>query len=305
MTGSEAAAGADAAGAADAAAGPEAVAGTTAGEAGRAARRICLRLAYEGTRYSGWQVQPGRDTVQGVLAAAIERVTGERVDPRGASRTDAGVHALDQVAAFATTAALEPAAWMRALNAHLPPDVSVLAAAAAPPDFDPVAAAIRKRYRFRIHDAPWRPVLQRQLVWHWRGRLDCGRMAEAAAHLVGTHDFTSFETTPSTRQSRVRAIHELSVLRPPVTDDAAGAEVWIEVEGNGFLYNMVRIIAGSLVMVGAGRRPPGWLAEALAARSRPAAGPTAPPQGLVLVRIDLDPDPHRDSCRDSPHRSDR
>jgi tRNA pseudouridine38-40 synthase len=239
--------------------------------------------------------------VQGVVAAAIERVSGERVDPRGASRTDAGVHALDQVAAFTTTAAHEPATWMRALNAHLPADVCVLAAAAAPPDFDPVAAAVRKRYRYRVHDAPWRPVLQRQLVWHWRGRLDCGRMAEAAAHLVGTHDFTSFETTPSTRQSRVRTIHELSVIRPPVTDDAAGAEVWLEVEGNGFLYNMVRIIAGSLVMVGAGRRPPGWLAEALAARSRPVAGPTAPPQGLVLVRIDLDPDP----CLDSPHRSDR
>jgi tRNA pseudouridine38-40 synthase len=270
--------GSDAAGvtAVDAAAAP-----TMGGEAGPAARRICLRLAYEGTRYSGWQVQPGRDTVQGVVAAAIERVSGERVDPRGASRTDAGVHALDQVAAFTTTAAHEPATWMRALNAHL--------------------AAVRKRYRYRVHDAPWRPVLQRQLVWHWRGRLDCGRMAEAAAHLVGTHDFTSFETTPSTRQSRVRTIHELSVIRPPVTDDAAGAEVWLEVEGNGFLYNMVRIIAGSLVMVGAGRRPPGWLAEALAARSRPVAGPTAPPQGLVLVRIDLDPDP----CLDSPHRSDR
>jgi tRNA pseudouridine38-40 synthase len=265
------------------------------------ARRICLRIAYEGTRYSGWQVQPGRETVQGTLAAAIERVSSERVQPRGASRTDAGVHALDQVVAFTTAASLEPGTWMRALNANLPADVAVLAAAAAPPDFDPVDAAVRKRYRYRIHDAPWRPVLQRHLVWHWRGRLDCGRMREAAAHLVGTHDFTSFETTPSTRQSRVRTIHELAVSRPPVADDAAGAEVWIEVEGDGFLYNMVRIIAGSLVLVGAGRRPPGWLAEALAARSRPDAGPTAPPQGLVLARIDLDPDP----CLDCPRNLDR
>jgi len=276
-------------------------AGAAAAGSGPAGRRICLRLAYEGTRYSGWQVQPGRETVQGTLALAIERVSGERVEPRGASRTDAGVHALDQVAAFTAAAALEPGTWLRALNANLPADVAVRSAAAAPPDFDPVAAAVRKRYRYRIHDAPWRPVLQRHLVWHCRGRLDCGRMAEAAAHLVGTHDFTSFETTPSTRRSRVRTIHELTVSRPPVADDATGAEVWIEVEGNGFLYNMVRIIVGSLAMVGAGRRTPGWLAEAVAARSRPAAGPTAPPQGLVLARIDLDPDP----CPEYPRNSAR
>ena len=144
-----------------------------------------------------------------------------------------------------------------------------------------------KRYRYRIHDAAWRPVLDRHLVWRWRGRLDELRMREAAAALVGEHDFTSFESTPSTRLSKVRTIHSLGVSRPPLADDAAGAEVWIEVEGNGFLYNMVRIIAGSLVMVGAGLRPPEWLTAALAARSRPAAGPTAPPQGLVLVSIDL------------------
>jgi tRNA pseudouridine38-40 synthase len=160
-------------------------------------------------------------------------------------------------------------------------------------DFDPFAAAVGKRYRYRIHDAAWRPVLARHLVWHWRGRLDCGRMREAAAHLVGEHDFTSFETTPSARLSKVRTIHEVAVTRPALEADAAGAEAWIEVEGNGFLYNMVRIIAGSLVMVGAGRREPGWLGEALAARRRPAAGPTAPPQGLVLVSTRLDPDPWR------------
>jgi tRNA pseudouridine38-40 synthase len=112
-------------------------------------------------------------------------------------------------------------------------------------------------------------------------------MREAAAALVGEHDFTSFETTPSTRLSKVRTIHELGVSRHSGPDDAAGAEVWIEVEGNGFLHNMVRIIAGSLVMVGAGRRQTEWLGQALAARNRPAAGPTAPPQGLVLVSIQL------------------
>jgi tRNA pseudouridine38-40 synthase len=113
-------------------------------------------------------------------------------------------------------------------------------------------------------------------------------MRTAAAALVGEHDFTSFETTPSTRLSKVRTIHALEVFRPPLADDVAGAEVWVEVEGDGFLYNMVRIITGSLVMVGSGKRRPEWIREVIAARSRPAAGPTAPPQGLVLVSIDLD-----------------
>jgi len=262
-------------------------------------RRIGLRLAYEGTRYSGWQMQPGRCTVQGTLAAAIRSISGETVVPRGASRTDAGVHALDQVAAFTTGGALSAATWARALNARLPEDVVVRAARDVAADFDPVAAATRKRYRYRLHDATWRPVLARHLVWRWRGRLDEASMAKAAAALVGEHDFTSFETTPSTRRTKVRTIHALSVHRPALADDPAGAEVWIEVEGNGFLHNMVRIIAGSLVMVGAGRRSVGWLAEALAARRRAAAGPTAPAQGLVLAAIELE----RDGWPESPSSS--
>jgi len=251
------------------------------------ARRIAVRLAYEGTRYSGWQAQPGRSTVQGEIAAAIRRVSGEEALVKGASRTDAGVHALDQVAAFTSTSGHSADVWVRALNATLPPDIAVREGREVGPEFDPVSAAVKKRYRYRIHDAAWRPVLDRHLVWRWRGRLDESRMREASAALVGEHDFTSFETTPSTRISKIRTIHALEVLRPPLTTDAAGAELWIEVEGNGFLYNMVRIIAGSLVMVGAGRRAPEWLGEALVARSRPAAGPTAPPQGLVLLAIDL------------------
>lgn len=250
-------------------------------------RRIAIRLAYEGTRYSGWQAQPGRTTVQGTLAAAIQAVSGETVVPQGASRTDAGVHALDQVAAFTSTSGHAAEVWVRALNATLPPDITVREGREVPEDFDPVSAAVRKRYRYRIHDAVWKPVLDRHLVWRWRGRLDEARMREAAVALLGEHDFTSFETTPSTRRSKIRTIHSLEVTRPALAVDAPGAEVWLEVEGNGFLYNMVRIIAGSLVIVGAGRRPPAWLGEALAARSRPAAGPTAPPHGLVLAAIDL------------------
>jgi len=252
-------------------------------------RGIGLRLAYEGTRYSGWQAQPGRATVQGVLAAAIHAVSGETLVPRGSSRTDAGVHALDQIVAFVSESPLEAPVWGRALDANLPADVSVVAAAEVPTDFDPVTAAVAKTYRYRIHDAPWKPVLQRHLVWRWRSRLDTAAMTAAAAALVGEHDFSSFEKGPSQRLSKTRTIHRLDVVRPRAPAVPSGGEVWVEVEGNGFLHNMVRIIVGSLVLVGTGRRAPSWLAGVVAARDRTAAGPTAPPEGLVLLSTRLPP----------------
>lgn len=264
------------------------------------AQTIRLRLAYAGTRYAGWQVQPDRITVQGTVAEAIRRVSGEEVVLRGASRTDAGVHALDQVAAFVTLSQLEPEVWGRALNAYLPPDITVTACDRGPTGFNPVAASVSKRYRYRIYDAAAKPVLSQHLVWRWWGGLDVATMQAAAPALVGEHDFTSFERIPSTRRSKVRTIFSLSVTRQAVLGGGPEAEVWIEVEGNGFLYNMVRIIAGSLVMVGAGRRSPEWLAEALAAKSRPAAGPTAPPQGLCLVAIRLAPDAETPDAKTDP-----
>ena len=265
-------------------------------------RTICLRLAYEGTRYSGWQMQPGRMTVQGTVAAAIHAISGEEIVPRGSSRTDAGVHALDQVVSFTSGKDLTAGVWVRALNAKLPPDITVLDGREAAAGCDPTRAAVKKRYRYRIHDAPWRPVLSRHLVWRWKSRLDAAAMQAAADVLVGEHDFTSFETTPSTRLSKVRTIHAIDVSRPPLHEGDPNAEVWVEVEGNGFLYNMVRIIAGSLVMVGSGRRTRDWLAGALAARSRPTAGPTAPPEGLVLLETTLSPDvAWQNSPTDSDH----
>jgi tRNA pseudouridine38-40 synthase len=274
-------------------------------------RTIRLTLAYEGTRYSGWQIQPGRATVQGVLAEAIRGVTGEAIMPRGSSRTDAGVHALGQVVAFTTMSRLEPGVWVRALNAKLPSDITVVDGFDAPDGFDPIWAAVRKRYRYRIHDAAWRPVLQRHLVWRWKSRLDAPAMQAAANELLGEHDFSSFETTPSSRLSKVRTIHSAEVFRHSGYDDAADAEVWLEVVGNGFLYNMVRIIMGSLVMVGCGKRKPEWIREVIAARNRPVAGPTAPPQGLVLVSIELDLDVSKtpassnpaSACQKSPNSS--
>jgi tRNA pseudouridine38-40 synthase len=251
-------------------------------------RTLLLRLAYEGTRFSGWQAQPGRRTVQGVLAEAITAVSGESLLPKGASRTDAGVHAVDQVVGFTTTKDHEPDVWRRALNANLPEDVVVLTAQEAPVSFDPVGAAVSKRYRYRIHDATNRPVLARRFVWRWKSLLDAVAMQRAASHLIGEHDFSSFENPSSPRLSKVRRITSLEIGRRQGADGTNDAEVWIEVEGNGFLYNMVRIIAGTLVMVGCGKRSSDWLAEVVAGRRRALAGPTAPPQGLSLIRIDLD-----------------
>ena len=148
-------------------------------------RTIRLTLAYEGTRFSGWQSQPGRTTVQGTLAGAIREVSGEEVVPRGSSRTDAGVHALGQVVSFETTAEHDARTWVRAINARLPPDVTVVDGEEAAAGFDPVWGAVSKIYRYRIHDAPWRPVLARHLVWRWKSRLDLDAMLDAAAALVG------------------------------------------------------------------------------------------------------------------------
>lgn len=252
-------------------------------------RTIRLTLAYEGTRYNGWQTQPGLPTVQGTLANAIAAVSGETILPRGSSRTDAGVHALGQIAAFETAAVHDAGTWVRALNARLPADITVVDGEEVPHGYDPVRGAVSKVYRYRIHDAPFRPVLSRHLVWRWKSRLDLDAMLAAAPALVGEHDYTSFETAPSTRLSSVRTIHRLDLVRRRGGDDLPGAEIWVEVEGNGFLHNMVRIIVGSLVMVGCGKRSPDWLTGVLAARHRPSAGPTAPPQGLVLVSITIDP----------------
>ncbi len=252
-------------------------------------RTLLLRLAYEGTRFSGWQFQPGRRTVQGTLAEAITAVSGETVLPKGSSRTDAGVHAVDQLVGFATAKDYAADVWRRALNAHLPEDVVVHFAREAPAGFDPVAAAVGKRYRYRIHDAADRPVLARKFVWRWKSPLDVAAMRIAAAGLVGEHDFSSFENPSSPRRSKVRRITSIDVRRRQGGDDMPTAEVWVEIEGNGFLYNMVRIIVGTLVLVGCGKRQPGWVGDVLAARRRPLAGPTAPPQGLLLLRTDLDP----------------
>ena len=242
-------------------------------------RTIKLTIAYDGTDYAGWQIQPDRPTVQSVLEEAIQRVTGDHSRTLASGRTDAGVHALGQVVGFRTESKLTPEVLVRALNANLPDDIAVLDAAEVADLFHPIGDSIKKRYRYVIHDAEIRDIFRRRYAWHCRYRLDVEPMARAAEVLLGTHDFSSFESAGAPRESSVRTITDISVVRH-------GNRIEIEVEADGFLYNMVRAIVGTLVEIGRGSMAEGWMHQVLSAKNRKAAGPTAPPEGLFLVKVD-------------------
>src|ERR1700736_6739519 len=240
-------------------------------------RNIKLVLSYDGTDFNGWQTQPGFRTVQETLEKGIAALTGERVRANASGRTDAGVHAVGQVVNFYSNTAHAPAVLVRALNAHLPPDVVVREAADVPQAFDANRDARRKLYRYVIHDGAVPDVFLRRHCCHSRKRLDAAAMARAAAPLRGRHDFHSFETDWPNRMSSVRTITHLAVNR-------FGDWIWIDVEADGFLYNMVRAIAGTLMNVGRGFWPEEQVAAILNAEDRTEAGPTAPAQGLFLMR---------------------
>lgn len=246
------------------------------------ARWLKLILAYDGGAYAGWQVQPDKPTVQGTLEAALRQITQETIRVTAAGRTDAGVHALGQVAGFATATWLTNAELQRALNAVLPSDVAVLSLEDAPKDFHATRDALAKRYRYQIHNGRTPSVFDRHYAWHYPQPLDAALMHAAGQALVGRHDFSSFETAGSERPDSIRTIHELSVARG---SEALADRVTIEVAGDGFLYNMVRTIVGTLVEVGLGARDLNWPAMVLAARDRRKAGQTAPPHGLFLVSV--------------------
>jgi tRNA pseudouridine38-40 synthase len=241
-------------------------------------RNFKLTLSYDGTDFSGWQTQPGQRTVQETLEQAIGKLNGEPIRVNASGRTDAGVHALGQVANFFSTTSLAPAVLLRAINAHLPHDVSVLAVEDVPPEFDANRHAVRKLYRYVIHDGDVPSPFLRCYACHSRRKLDAAAMARAATALCGKHDFRCFETEWPNRVSSVRTITHLAVNR-------FGDYLWLDVEADGFLYNMVRAIAGTLMNVGRGYWPEPQVAEILAAGDRTLAGPTAPPQGLFLVRV--------------------
>lgn len=241
-------------------------------------RNIKLILSYDGTEFSGWQRQPDRRTVQQTLEEAIGRLTGVESTTNASGRTDAGVHAIGQVVHFYTESAHEPETFVKALNAMLPPDVRVYAAEDVRQAFHATLDAKAKLYRYVIDNAKVADPFQVRHAWHVFPKLDSAAMHRAAQSLKGRHDFHSFETNWPNRTSSVRTITHIAVNR--VNDF-----VWVDVEADGFLYNMVRSITGTLVEVGKGKWPESKVATILAAEDRREAGPTAPPQGLFLVRV--------------------
>ncbi len=242
-------------------------------------RNIKLTLSYDGTAFSGWQTQPGFRTVQETLETAIAKVTDEApIRANGSGRTDAGVHAVGQVANFRSSTRLECDTIIRAINAHLPDDVAVTEAAEVQQDFDANRHALRKLYRYVIHDGVVPSPFLRRYCCQSRQKLDAEAMRRAAQALVGRHDFHSFETNWPNRASSVRTITHLALSR-------VGDWIWLDVEADGFLYNMMRAIAGTLMNVGRGFWPESEVAAILAAADRDQAGPTAPAQGLFLMRV--------------------
>ncbi len=240
-------------------------------------QNLKLVLAYDGTDFHGWQRQAGVRTVQEEVEAVLRRVLGHPVHVQGASRTDAGVHARGQVANVLTSSPIPLENLKRAIGCRLPPDVALLHVGVVPPEFHASAAALGKLYRYRIFAATGRPVgmLAARYTWHVWHPLDLERLRAAVARLVGTHDFAGFASQGSPRASAVRTVRRIDVRR-------CGDEVQCDVEGDGFLYNQVRNMVGTLVEIGRGRWPPERAAEILASGDRRLAGPTAPPQGLCL-----------------------
>jgi tRNA pseudouridine38-40 synthase len=248
-----------------------------------------ITLAYDGAGYVGWQRQDNGVSIQAQIEDALRALDGRDVTVTGAGRTDAGVHALGQVAAFTLARELEPEAVARALNGHLSRDIRVIAAEQAPPGFHPQFSAHRKTYRYRMWQDEVMSPFEREYAWHVPGPLDIEAMSAAARQLEGRHDFVAFQAAGSSVATTEREIFE-SVFRTPNlaprTPHPAPHLLCYEITGTGFLRHMVRIIVGSLVEVGRGRRPVEWISSVIAARDRALAGPTAPPQGLFLVGVD-------------------
>lgn len=244
------------------------------------ARRFRLTVAYDGTGYAGWQVQPGRPTVQGVIEAVLSSIVKHPCKVHGSGRTDQGVHAMGQVAHVDLATRMTPVALMRALNTRLPPDIRIREARLASDRFHARRSAVAKEYRYVVWNGSLMPPHERLYALHVPGLLDAGSMARAAALFVGEHDFVAFMANPCREvESSVRTITRFTVKR-------SGNRVVLVVRGNGFLYRQVRSMVGMLLRIGHGAEPPELIADLLANRSpRTARVPSAPPQGLFLWRV--------------------
>ncbi len=248
---------------------------------------ILLSIAYDGRRFAGFARQPDQRTIAGELLGALQAVDPAIRDVRGCSRTDTGVHAWDQRVAFDPKMVIPPRGWALGLGRHLPEDIAVRRAAHVAPGFVPRFASIRKRYRYRLVGDPLRDPFLEGRAWRLPEPIDdaaLDALCEEAAPLLGTHDFAAFRSSADVRKHSTRTIFSIT----PERDPSDPRSVWINVEGNAFLHNMVRIVVGTLVDVIRGRRPPGATARALASLDRNDAGITAPPDGLVLDRVWLD-----------------
>jgi tRNA pseudouridine38-40 synthase len=241
-----------------------------------------ITLAYDGTGFVGWQRQAAGASVQGLLEQALADLAGARVTVAGAGRTDAGVHALGQVASFSLENPIAASVVVRAVNARLPQTVRVLSADVVPESFHARFAARAKAYRYRIWNAAVASPFERQYAWHLSGPLAIGRMQAAADALVGRHDFAALQAAGGSPSSSERTVDVAKI-------GVDGSLVTFDVVGDGFLRHMVRAMAGCLVEVGRRRREPEWMREVLASRDRGRAGPTAPAHGLFLIRVDYGP----------------
>jgi tRNA pseudouridine38-40 synthase len=263
-------------------------------------RNLKLILSYDGSEFAGWQVQPDAMTVQGALASAIGRVTGEKVLPQGSGRTDAGVHALAQVVTFVTESSVPTANFVKALNDVLPASVRVLDAEEVAPDFHARKSALAKTYRYRIYRASICPPFLARYVWHYPFPLDEHAMVRAAGLVEGEHDFTSFAAVDPERSAGVppafaggdnargREGAQVSNIRRifSSTWERQGDEFVYTVRGSGFLHHMVRNLVGTFILVGKGTLQAADVTRILEARNRSAAGATAPASGLYLVNVE-------------------
>lgn len=241
-------------------------------------KRVKLTVAYDGTNYCGWQVQPNGITVQEVLNQCLSEFTGENIETIGASRTDAGVHALGNVAVFDTEMRMPGDKFSFALNQRLPEDIRIQKSEEVDADFHPRYVKSQKTYEYRILNCRF-PIPTERFYSHFTYiPLDVDKMKEAASYLIGEHDFKSFCGTGAQVKTTVRTVKEIQI-------EKSGDRITIRITGEGFLYNMVRIIAGTLMDIGGGLYPPEKMKEILEAKDRKKAGPTAPARGLTLMKI--------------------
>lgn len=243
-------------------------------------RRIMLKVAYDGTNYHGWQIQSNNETIEGVLNRCLSELLQEKIAVIGASRTDSGVHARENIAVFDTNTLMPAKKVAYALNARLPEDIRIQESDEVEADFHPRRCASRKTYEYRIYNATFSMPTERLYSYFTYVPLDVEKMQEAAKYFIGVHDFKSFCSVYTQTENTVRHVENVEVFKN-------GDVITIRVAGRGFLYNMVRIMAGTMIEVGRGRRMPEDIAAVLEAKDRSAAGETAPACGLTLAKYEF------------------